>query len=49
MQLVEQGLIGLDDDLRPLVPQLGQMQILKGFDSDEKPILEDHDTPITPR
>ncbi|KAF6816527.1 beta-lactamase [Colletotrichum sojae] len=49
MQLVEQGLIGLDDDLRSLVPQLGQMQILKGFDNDEKPILEDHDTPVTPR
>ncbi|KAK3313120.1 beta-lactamase [Apodospora peruviana] len=50
MQLVERGLINLDDDdLRKLVPELAQMQILKGFTDDEHPILEDNDKPITLR
>jgi CubicO group peptidase (beta-lactamase class C family) len=49
MQLVERGLIGLDDDARPHVPELAAMQILRGFDADEKPVLEDNETPITLR
>ncbi|KAF7533758.1 hypothetical protein G7Z17_g13464 [Cylindrodendrum hubeiense] len=49
MQIVEQGLIGLDDDVRPLVPELAAMQILRGFDSNDKPILEDNPRPITLR
>ena len=48
MHLVEQGKIGLDDDVRPLVPELAAMQVLRGFDG-EKPILEDITTPITLR
>lgn len=31
MQLVEKGLVGLDDDVRPLVPALGQLPLLRGF------------------
>ncbi|GKT49728.1 acyltransferase mlcH [Colletotrichum spaethianum] len=49
MQLVERGLVGLDDDLRSTVPQLAKMQILRGFDGDEQPILEENTTPITLR
>lgn len=49
MQLVEQGKLRLDDDMRKIVPELGDMQILHGFDEDEKPILEDNTTPITLR
>ncbi|KAL0934578.1 beta-lactamase [Colletotrichum truncatum] len=49
MQLVERGLVGLDDDIRDLAPQLKQMPILRGFTSEEEPILEDHDTPISLR
>ncbi|GJC81609.1 acyltransferase mlcH [Colletotrichum liriopes] len=49
MQLVERGLVSLDDDMRTIVPQLAGMQILRGFDGDEQPILEDNDTPITLR
>ncbi|KPM45688.1 hypothetical protein AK830_g782 [Neonectria ditissima] len=49
MQIVERGLIGLDDDVRSLVPELDAMQILTGFDSDDKPILEDNTKPITLR
>ncbi|KAK7429034.1 hypothetical protein QQZ08_004441 [Neonectria magnoliae] len=49
MQIVERGFIGLDDDVRPLVPELDAMQILRGFDSDDKPILEDNTKDITLR
>lgn len=49
MQLVEKGLIKLDDDMRPLVPELAKMQILRGFDDGDKPILEDNVKPITLR
>ncbi|GAB1318097.1 Beta-lactamase/transpeptidase-like protein [Madurella fahalii] len=31
MQLVDRGRIGLDDDVRPLVPELAGLQILTGF------------------
>ncbi|RSL70049.1 hypothetical protein CEP54_001959 [Fusarium duplospermum] len=47
MQLVERGEIGLDDDVRPRVPELANMQILRGFDDNDKPILEDNTKPIT--
>lgn len=49
MQLVEKGLLKLDDDMRPLVPELAAMQLLKGFDENDKPILEDNTRPITLR
>lgn len=49
MQLVEKNLVKLDDDMRPLVPELAQMQILQGFDSDDKPLLKDNSGPITLR
>ncbi len=49
MLLVEQGLVRLDDDMRAVVPELGRMQILRGFDADDQPILEDNTKPITLR
>jgi len=49
MQLVERGAVGLDDDVRKIVPRLADMQILRGFDGDEQPILEDNTTPVTLR
>jgi CubicO group peptidase (beta-lactamase class C family) len=48
MQLVERGTLPLDDDVRTTIPELGTMQILRGFDGD-KPILEDNTKPITLR
>lgn len=48
MQIVERGLIQLDDDVRSLVPELANAQILRGFD-DDKPILESNVNPITLR
>ena len=47
MQLVEKELIGLNDDVRGLVPQLKAMQILDGFDCAGKPILRNNTDPIT--
>lgn len=49
MQEVERGGLGLDQDMRPLVPQLAQMEILRGFEADGRPILEPNANPITLR
>jgi hypothetical protein len=49
MALVEKGAVKLDDDMRGIVPELGELQILKGFTDDGKPILEDNTLPITLR
>lgn len=49
MQLVENGSIGLDDDVRPLVPQLAEAKILRGFVGADVPYLEENTTPITLR
>lgn len=49
MQVVESGLIGLDDDVRPLVPQLAEVKILRGFVGADVPYLEENTTPITLR
>ncbi|KAK4237025.1 beta-lactamase/transpeptidase-like protein [Achaetomium macrosporum] len=51
MHLVERGKITLDEDVRPIVPELGQLPILKGFsdDDDGEPILVPNTRPITLR
>jgi methyl acetate hydrolase len=49
LQLVEDGLLGLDDPVGPWLPQLAQPRVLKGFDAAEKPILEPATEPITLR
>jgi methyl acetate hydrolase len=49
LQLVEDGLIGLDDPVGPWLPQLAAPKVLKGFDAAEKPILEPATQPITLR
>lgn len=49
MQLVEQGKLSLEDDVRDALPELRELKVLKGFDAEEKPILEDVDVPITLR
>jgi len=46
-QLVEKGALSLDEDVRPHLPSVASMQILKGFNDDGKPILEDNTKPIT--
>jgi CubicO group peptidase (beta-lactamase class C family) len=49
LQLVEKSLISLDQDLRELVPELARLQLLKGFDESDHPILENNTKPITLR
>ena len=50
---VDQGLIGLDDDVRQLVPELKDLDLLVGFEeSDQKPrapIVEKMTEPISLR
>ena len=43
MQCVERKLIGLDDDVTAVVPELQDIKLLTGYDENEKPIL------ITPK
>lgn len=49
MQLVERGQVGLDDDVRPLVPALGRLPVLRGFVGADIPFLEENTAPITLR
>ena len=51
MQLVEQGKLGLDDAelAEKLCPELKAVKILKGFDGDGKPVLEEKKNSITLR
>jgi len=46
-QLVEKGLVSIDEDVRPHLPRVAAMQLLKGFSDDGTPLLEDNTTPIT--
>ncbi|RMZ25451.1 hypothetical protein D0859_10493 [Hortaea werneckii] len=48
LQLVEAGLIKLDDDVSKILPEVGEQKILKGFDG-ETPILEERKNPLTSR
>ncbi|KAL7930109.1 beta-lactamase/transpeptidase-like protein [Trichoderma chlorosporum] len=47
MQLVEQDRLPLDADIRQLIPEVHDMQILRGFTPEGRPILEDNERPIT--
>jgi len=48
LQLVEAGLVKLDDDVSRILPEVGEQKILKGFDGDT-PILEDRKNSLTLR
>lgn len=53
MIAVEQKLIGLDDNVREIVPELRELKILVGFEEGEtrprKPILEEVTAAVTLR
>lgn len=49
LQAVEQGIIGLDDDVRKHIPELGSHGILEGFDEDDKPKIKEVKNTITLR
>jgi len=48
MQCVDQGLIGLDDNVVPLIGELKGIKIITGYNGDE-PILEEPKNKITLR
>ena len=49
MQLVEEGLIGLDDPAKRYVPAIAELQVLTGFDADGQPQLRPPVRDITVR
>lgn len=49
MQCVERGQIGLDDAVEGIAPELGDIDVLKGFEEDGRPILRKARTKITLR
>ena len=49
MQLVEQGKLALDDPARDVVPHLGEVQVLDGFDDAGQPITRAPKQPVTLR
>ena len=49
LQLVEQGVLDLDTPITAYVPQLGELQVLEGFDEQDNPILENADRAPTVR
>lgn len=46
LQLVEQGKIGLDDDVASVLPEVGALKIMTAF-TDGKPTLVDRKNPVT--
>lgn len=44
-QILEKGSFGLDDDIAGKLPELSEQPILKGFDENDKPILEKRKIP----
>lgn len=49
LQLVERGRLSLDAPLAGLLPELARIQVLEGFDEDEKPRLRPPRRPLTLR
>jgi methyl acetate hydrolase len=49
MQQVEQGKLGLDDPAKSVIPYLGEVGVLEGFDSDGKPMTRRPKRDITLR
>jgi len=49
LQCVEKGLVQLDDDVAKHLPELAELDILTGFDSEGKPKTVKRKNPITLR
>jgi hypothetical protein len=48
LQCVDKGLVSLDEDISRVLPELKTPVILKGWDENEQPILEEVKTEISP-
>ena len=44
---MEKGLIKIHDNVEELLPELARQPVLRGFDADDKPILEVRKVAIT--
>ncbi|RDA89056.1 hypothetical protein CP532_2215 [Ophiocordyceps camponoti-leonardi (nom. inval.)] len=49
MQLCEKGVLNLDFDVLSQLPEMRALKVLKGFDADGEPLLEEHSRTITLR
>lgn len=49
MQLYERGKFGLDQPAGEILPELGSVEVLDGFDGDGQPRLRPAQRPVTPR
>lgn len=49
LQLVEQGKLGLDDEIQKYLPEAADVKVLEGFDEDGSLKLANAETPITVR
>lgn len=49
LQIVEKGLVTLDDDLAILLPEFKSLELLTGFDEAGKPTYGKHTKPISLR
>jgi len=49
MQLIEQGLLDLDGALADYLPRFAGVQVLEGFDGNDKPVLRPPKSPVTVR
>lgn len=50
MKVVETGKVTLDEDLRkPVLPELGELQVIESVDQNGVPTLKPNDHPITLR
>jgi CubicO group peptidase (beta-lactamase class C family) len=49
LQLVEKGIVGLDEDVTDLLPSLKQQRVLQNFKEDGSPVLQNRTNPITLR
>ncbi|KAH6989870.1 transesterase [Ilyonectria destructans] len=49
LQCVERGLLRLDEDVSDLLPEVGEMKVLDGFEPDSRPKLRDAEGAVTLR
>ena len=49
MQCVDRGLVSLDEDISRVLPELKNPQILKGWDENERPVLQQAKSSISLR
>ena len=49
MQCVERGIVGLDESVKRLLPEVGDMKVLTGFNAAAEPELREPERAVTLR